>query len=128
MRRHYTAILLGALAIPLAGCADDTREGPALTVQRLDVGRGCYIHCDASAPLDPAVASALGFEPCKSGGGVEACAFEGGTDQLRVIAFYGDLEFDSCLEVEAPALSALLDGEGIVEVPEMVPGCTGGGR
>lgn len=127
MRRHFATALLGFLAMPLAGCADDTREGPALTVQRLDVGRGCYIHCDASAPLDPAVASALGVAPCSSGG-VEACSFEGGTDQLRVIADYGDLEFDSCLEVEAPALSALLDGEGIVEVPEMVPGCAGGGR
>ncbi|NUQ71978.1 MAG: hypothetical protein HUU21_00165 [Polyangiaceae bacterium] len=127
MRRHFAALLTGLFTLPLAGCGDDTREGPALTVQRLDIGRGCYIHCDASALLDPAVVSALGVTPCSSGG-VEACSFEGGTDQLRVIADYGDLEFDSCLEVESPALSALLDGEGIVKVPEMVPGCAGGRR
>lgn len=127
MKRYWAAALLSALASPLAGCADDTREGPAVTVHRLDQGRSCYIHCDASAPIDPSIASALGVEPCSSGA-VEACVFEGGSDQIRVVADYGDIEFDSCLEVEAPLLSALLDNEGIVEVPEMVPGCAGGLR
>lgn len=96
------------LLFVIAACAVESRvDGPTVTVERLDPAANCFARCDVT----PASTSVLLDHRCPEP--PVTCGFDGGTDRVRVLADYGNLEFLDPSKVPAAVVHLFFDEQEV---------------